>query len=302
MKTSLAPGSQVVTDYLNKAGLTEDLDALGFNLVGYGCTTCIGNSGPLPEAVSAAIAQGDLVATSGALGQPQLRRPREPGRAGELSRLPAAGRRLRARRLDERRHHQGRRSATTTRTSRSICRKSGRPRKEISETVRSVVTAEMFATRYSDVFKGDEQWQKIKVEGGATYGWPMASTYVQNPPYFEGMTMTPEPVTDVEGCEDPRAVRRLDHDRPHLAGRRHLGEGPGRQVPARPPGSGAREFNSYGARRGNHEVMMRGTFANIRIKNHMVPGVEGGVTAQERQAGSDLRRGDGSTSPRRRRW
>jgi aconitate hydratase len=143
--------------------------------------------------------------------------------------------------------------------------------------VRSVVTAEMFATRYSDVFKGDEQWQAIKVEGGATYGWPSSSTYVQNPPYFEGMTMTPEPLTDVVDAHVLALFGdsiTTDHISP--AGDIQVSGPAGkflrdRQVPVA-------DFNSYGARRGNHEVMMRGTFANIRIKNHMVPGIEGGVT------------------------
>jgi aconitate hydratase len=149
--------------------------------------------------------------------------------------------------------------------------------KEVADTVRQVVTAEMFASRYSDVFKGDEQWQGIKVEGGATYGWPAASTYVQNPPYFEGMTMTPAPVTDVENARILALFGdsiTTDHISP--AGDIAVSSPAGKflrdhQVPVS-------DFNSYGARRGNHEVMMRGTFANIRIKNHMVPGVEGGVT------------------------
>ncbi len=143
--------------------------------------------------------------------------------------------------------------------------------------MRTAVTAEMFATRYSDVFKGDEEWQAIKVEGGATYGWPAASTYVQNPPYFEGMTMTPAPVTDVEGAHILALFGdsiTTDHISP--AGDIAVSSPAGHylrdhQVPVA-------DFNSYGARRGNHEVMMRGTFANIRIKNHMTPGVEGGVT------------------------
>jgi aconitate hydratase len=145
------------------------------------------------------------------------------------------------------------------------------------DTVRAVVTAEMFATRYSDVFKGDEQWQKIKVEGGATYGWPTASTYVQNPPYFEGMTMTPEPITDIAGARILALFGdsiTTDHISPagDIQSRGPAGKYlRDHQVPVT-------DFNSYGARRGNHEVMMRGTFANIRIKNHVVPGVEGGVT------------------------
>jgi aconitate hydratase len=276
VKTSLAPGSQVVTDYLNKAGLTEDLDALGFNLVGYGCTTCIGNSGPLPENVSKAIAEGDLVATSVLSGNRNFEGRVNPDvRANYLASPPLvvayalAG----SMNVDITKDAIGYDDENEPVYLSEIWPTS----QEIAETVRSVVTAEMFASRYSDVFKGDEQWQKIKVEGGATYGWPMASTYVQNPPYFEGMTMTPEPITDVTNAKILALFGdsiTTDHISPA-----------GDIASAGPAGKYLREhqvpvteFNSYGARRGNHEVMMRGTFANIRIKNHMVPGVEGGVT------------------------
>ena len=276
VKTSLAPGSQVVTDYLAKAGLTEHLDALGFNLVGYGCTTCIGNSGPLPPEVSAAVAQGDLVACSVLSGNRNFEGRVNPDvRANYLASPPLVVAYALA----------GSMNINITKDPIGYDDKNEPvyladiwpTSKEIGETVRKVVTAEMFATRYSDVFKGDEQWQKIKVEGGATYGWPMASTYVQNPPYFEGMTMTPEPVTDVNSASILALFGdsiTTDHISPA-----------GDITSAGPAGKYLREhqvpvteFNSYGARRGNHEVMMRGTFANIRIKNHMVPGVEGGVT------------------------
>jgi len=276
VKTSLAPGSQVVTDYLAKAGLTEHLDALGFNLVGYGCTTCIGNSGPLPPEVSAAVAQGDLVACSVLSGNRNFEGRVNPDvRANYLASPPLvvayalAG----SMNINITKDPIGYDDRNEPVYLADIWPTS----KEIGETVRKVVTAEMFATRYSDVFKGDEQWQKIKVEGGATYGWPMASTYVQNPPYFEGMTMTPEPVTDVNSASILALFGdsiTTDHISPA-----------GDITSAGPAGKYLREhqvpvteFNSYGARRGNHEVMMRGTFANIRIKNHMVPGVEGGVT------------------------
>jgi aconitate hydratase len=275
VKTSLAPGSQVVTDYLAKAGLQDDLDALGFNLVGYGCTTCIGNSGPLPEAISAAVQKADLVAAAVLSGNRNFEGRVNPDvRANYLASPPLvvayalAG------------------SMNVDITKDPIGYDGDKPvyladiwptTKEIADTVRQVVTAEMFASRYSDVFKGDEQWQGIKVEGGATYGWPAASTYVQNPPYFEGMTMTPAPVTDVENARILALFGdsiTTDHISP--AGDIAVSSPAGKflrdhQVPVS-------DFNSYGARRGNHEVMMRGTFANIRIKNHMVPGVEGGVT------------------------
>jgi aconitate hydratase len=276
VKTSLAPGSQVVTDYLAKAGLTEHLDALGFNLVGYGCTTCIGNSGPLPVEVSAAVAQGDLVACSVLSGNRNFEGRVNPDvRANYLASPPLVVAYALA----------GSMKINITKDPIGYDDKNEPvyladiwpTTKEIAETVRRVVTAEMFAARYSDVFKGDEQWQKIKVEGGATYGWPMASTYVQNPPYFEGMTMTPVPITDVSNASIMALFGdsiTTDHISPA-----------GDITSAGPAGKYLREhqvpvtdFNSYGARRGNHEVMMRGTFANIRIKNHMVPGVEGGVT------------------------
>jgi aconitate hydratase len=276
VKTSLAPGSQVVTDYLAKAGLQDDLDALGFNLVGYGCTTCIGNSGPLPEAISTAINSGDIVAAAVLSGNRNFEGRVNPDvRANYLASPPLvvayaiAG------------------SMTTDLAKDPIGHDpSGQPvfladiwpsTAEIAETVRRHVTAEMFSSRYGDVFKGDEHWQAIRVSGGETYDWPAGSTYVQNPPYFETISMTPDPLTDIQGARILGLFGdsiTTDHISPagdiaasSPAGR-YLRE---RQVPVT-------EFNSYGARRGNHEVMMRGTFANIRIKNAMVKGVEGGVT------------------------
>jgi aconitate hydratase len=276
VKTSLAPGSQVVTDYLNKSGLSEDLDALGFNLVGYGCTTCIGNSGPLPENISAAIAKGDLVATSVLSGNRNFEGRVNPDvRANYLASPPLVVAYALAGSMNVKLTEDA--IGYDDENEPVYLQDIWPTSKEIADTVRSVVTAEMFASRYSDVFKGDEQWQGIKVEGGATYGWPAASTYVQNPPYFEGMTMTPEPLTDVIDAHILALFGdsiTTDHISP--AGDIQVSGPAGkflreRQVPVA-------DFNSYGARRGNHEVMMRGTFANIRIKNHMVPGVEGGVT------------------------
>jgi aconitate hydratase len=276
VKTSLAPGSQVVTDYLAKAGLQDDLDALGFNLVGYGCTTCIGNSGPLPEAISSAIAKGDLVAAAVLSGNRNFEGRVNPDvRANYLASPPLVVAYALAGSInfDITKDPVGYDDENEPVYLADIWPTT----QEIADTVRQVVTAEMFASRYSDVFKGDEQWQAIKVEGGATYGWPAASTYVQNPPYFEGMTMTPAPVTDVENARILALFGdsiTTDHISP--AGDIAVSGPAGKflrdhQVPVS-------DFNSYGARRGNHEVMMRGTFANIRIKNHMVPGVEGGVT------------------------
>jgi aconitate hydratase len=276
VKTSLAPGSQVVTDYLDKAGLTDDLNALGFNLVGYGCTTCIGNSGPLPPPISAAISKGDLVAASVLSGNRNFEGRVNPDvRANYLASPPLvvayalAG----SMNVDITKDAIGYDDENEPVYLSEIWPTS----KDIADMVRSVVTAEMFASRYSDVFKGDEQWQGIKVTSSNVYDWPISSTYVQNPPYFEGMGMEPEPLTDIVGARILGLFGdsiTTDHISP--AGDIAVSGPAGKylrehQVPVS-------EFNSYGARRGNHEVMMRGTFANIRIKNHMVPGVEGGVT------------------------
>jgi aconitate hydratase len=276
VKTSLAPGSQVVTDYLAKAGLSDDLDALGFNLVGYGCTTCIGNSGPLPPEISAAVAAGDLVVASVLSGNRNFEGRVNPDvRANYLASPPlvvayALAGSINVNLIEDPIGYDDENEPVFLN---EIWPSSA----EIAEVVRQVVTAEMFAARYSDVFKGDAQWQAIAVGGGETYGWPVSSTYVQNPPYFEGMTREPAPLTDIVDAHILGLFGdsiTTDHISPagdiaaaSPAGR-YLRE---RQVPVT-------EFNSYGARRGNHEVMMRGTFANIRIRNHMLAGVEGGVT------------------------
>ncbi|WP_375282581.1 aconitate hydratase AcnA [Marinicauda pacifica] len=275
VKTSLAPGSQVVTDYLLKAGLQDDLDALGFNLVGYGCTTCIGNSGPLPEKISKAITEGDLVATSVLSGNRNFEGRVNPDvRANYLASPPLvvayalAG----SMNINLTEDPIGYDDENEPVYLKDIWPSSA----EIAETVKSAVTPEMFASRYADVFKGDEDWQKVETSGGLTYDWP-DSTYVANPPFFEGMS------TDVTPPKDVKDARILglfadsittDHISP--AGSIKADSPAGEYLQAH--GVEPREFNSYGARRGNHEVMMRGTFANIRIKNQMVPGVEGGVT------------------------
>ncbi|WP_182086018.1 aconitate hydratase AcnA [Aureimonas sp. ME7] len=276
VKTSLAPGSQVVTEYLEKAGLQKDLDALGFNLVGYGCTTCIGNSGPLPEAISEAINKNDLVAVSVLSGNRNFEGRVNPDvRANYLASPPLvvayaiAGSMF----VDITKDPLGQ-----DRNGNDVFLKDIWPTtQEVSEIVRRTVTRDLFESRYSDVFKGDPNWQKIATSGGLTYDWDDRSTYVQNPPYFEGMTMTPEPVTDIH---EARVLALFldsittDHISPAGSIKKN---GPAGEYlvshQVRPV-----DFNSYGARRGNHEVMMRGTFANIRIKNQMVPGVEGGIT------------------------
>jgi aconitate hydratase len=276
VKTSLAPGSQVVTDYLTASGLQEDLDALGFNLVGYGCTTCIGNSGPLPTAVSEAVNEHDLVVASVLSGNRNFEGRVNPDvRANYLASPPLvvayaiAG----SLHVNLTTDHIG-----TGKNGKPVYLKDIWPtNKEIADLVRVHITPEMFQRRYSDVFKGDEHWQAIAVEGGETYRWNSSSTYVQNPPYFDGLTMEPPPVTDIN---DARILGLFldsittDHISP--AGSFKANTPAGKYLIERQVAP--KDFNSYGARRGNHEVMMRGTFANIRIKNQMVPGVEGGFT------------------------
>ncbi|TFF25717.1 aconitate hydratase AcnA [Jiella endophytica] len=276
VKTSLAPGSQVVTEYLAKADLQKDLDAMGFNLVGYGCTTCIGNSGPLPEPISEAINENDLVACSVLSGNRNFEGRVNPDvRANYLASPPLvvayaiAGSMF----VDITSEPLGK-----DKNGNDVYLKDIWPTtQEIAEIVRKTVTRDMFETRYADVFKGDEHWQKIDVSGGLTYDWDDRSTYVQNPPYFEGMDAEPKPVTNIEGARVLGLFGdsiTTDHISPAGSIKK---DGPAGEYlvshQVRPV-----DFNSYGARRGNHQVMMRGTFANIRIKNQMVPGTEGGVT------------------------
>ena len=276
VKTSLAPGSQVVTDYLTASGLQEDLDALGFNLVGYGCTTCIGNSGPLPPEISQAISAEDLVACSVLSGNRNFEGRVNPDvKANYLASPPLVVAYALA----------GKMSIDIT-TEPLGTGKGGQPvylkdiwpsTEEINEVMRAHVTPEMFNKRYSDVFKGDEGWQNIKVEGGETYAWNSSSTYVQNPPYFEGLTEKPKPVEDIKKARILSLFGdsiTTDHISP--AGSFKSDTPAGKYLLERQVA--VKDFNSYGSRRGNHEIMMRGTFANIRIKNQMVPGVEGGFT------------------------
>ena len=276
VKTSLAPGSQVVTDYLDKAGLSEELDALGFNLVGYGCTTCIGNSGPLEAPLAKAIADGDLVSCSVLSGNRNFEGRIGPDiKANYLASPPLvvayaiAG----SLRVNLTKDPLGKDTNGNDVFLKDIWPTSH----EIAEIMSKAVTPQMFAERYSDVFKGDEHWQGIEVSGGQTYSWPPASTYVQNPPYFEGMGLDIDAPADVENAR----VLALFGDSittDHIS--------PAGSIKASSPAGvylqehqvSPLDFNSYGSRRGNPEVMMRGTFANIRIKNQMVPGVEGGVT------------------------
>jgi aconitate hydratase len=276
VKTSLAPGSQVVSAYLEAAGLQEDLDAIGFNLVGYGCTTCIGNSGPLPAEISEAIHQNDLVAVSVLSGQPQLRGAHQPDvRANYLASPPLVVVYALAGDMDV---DVANGVIATTPDGRDVYLKDLWPTQaEIAELVERTVTREAFQSKYADVFKGDERWQAVSVSGGETYDWPASSTYIQNPPYFRGMGREKGVIGNVLQARVLAILGDMvttDHISPAGSFKettpagRYLVE---RQVPVR-------EFNSYGSRRGNHEVMMRGTFANIRIRNEMLDGVEGGYT------------------------
>ncbi|MCC0023774.1 MAG: aconitate hydratase AcnA [Hyphomicrobiaceae bacterium] len=276
VKTSLAPGSQVVSEYLKAAGLQEDLDALGFNLVGYGCTTCIGNSGPLPPAISKAVNENDLVACSVLSGNRNFEGRVNPDvRANYLASPPLVVAYAIAGSMN-----------INLATDPLGTGKDGQPvylkdiwptNAEISEIVRQTITAEMFESRYSDVFKGDTHWQNIDVSGGETYSWNSSSTYVQLPPYFDGLTKEPKPVEDVSKARILGLFGdsiTTDHISP--AGSFKADTPAGKYLTERQVAP--KDFNSYGSRRGNHEIMMRGTFANIRIKNQMVPGVEGGFT------------------------
>jgi aconitate hydratase len=276
VKTSLAPGSQVVTDYLNESGLSEDLNALGFDLVGYGCTTCIGNSGPLPESISKVINDNDLVAVSVLSGNRNFEGRVSPDcRANYLASPPlvvafALKGTVRSDMVSE--------PIGTGHDGEPVYLKDIWPsNEEIRSLIDRHVHSDMFRHRYADVYRGDDRWRSIEITGGANYGWPATSTYIQNPPYFSGMTMTPKPLENVDHA---RALAvfgdsiTTDHIspagaiKPDSPAGRYLLE---HQVPRS-------EFNSYGARRGNHEVMMRGTFANIRIRNRMLQNVEGGFT------------------------
>ena len=276
VKTSLAPGSQVVAEYLDKSGLQKDLDKLGFNLVGFGCTTCIGNSGPLPPENSKAINDNDLVAAAVLSGNRNFEgRVNADVRANYLASPPLvvsyaiAG----SMNVDVAKEPLG-----VDQKGKKVFLKDIWPsNKEIGEFVAKNITRQMFSSKYADVFKGDANWRKISVKGGVTYDWDRKSTYVQNPPYFVGMGRHPKPLEDIV---DARVLALLlnsittDHISP--AGSIKVDSPAGKYLVGHKVKPA--DFNQYGTRRGNHEVMMRGTFGNIRIKNQMVPGVEGGLT------------------------
>ena len=277
VKTSLAPGSQVVTDYLEKSGLQTDLDALGFDLVGYGCTTCIGNSGPLAPPISNAINGNDIVAASVLSGNRNFEGRVSPDvRANFLASPPLVVAYALKGTVTE--------DITTTpigqdQDGKDVMLADIWPSNdEVREHRTKNIDRAMFETRYADVYKGDEHWQAINVEASDTYRWNPTSTYVANPPYFEGMEMEPAPVTDIVDAK-PLAILGDSVTTDHIS--------PAGSIKADSPAGvylqehqvSKADFNSYGSRRGNHDVMIRGTFANIRIRNEMVPGVEGGVTS-----------------------
>jgi aconitate hydratase len=273
VKSSLAPGSKVVTEYYEQAGLTPYLDALGFNLVGYGCTTCIGNSGPLPDEISTAVTEGDLVVCAVLSGNRNFEaRIHSEVKANYLASPPLVVAYALAGRMDIDLHNEplGQGADGNDVYLRDVWPTSD----EIKETIAQAVQAEMFSRTYADVFTGDDSWRALDTPEGDLFAWDPRSTYVRLPPYFEGMPREPAPVTDVQGA---RCLVMLgdsvttDHISPAGAIR-----------PDSPAGTylvehgvERREFNSYGSRRGNHEVMVRGTFANVRLKNLLVPGSEG---------------------------
>jgi aconitate hydratase len=276
VKTSLAPGSQVVSEYLEAAGLQEDLDKIGFNLVGYGCTTCIGNSGPILPALSKAIADGDLVATSVLSGNRNFEGRISPDvRANYLASPPLVVAYALAGTMDI---DITKDAIGQDQNGNDVFLKDIWPtNKEINDLVAKTVTREAFLKKYADVFKGDEKWQAVQTPDSETYDWPAASTYIQNPPYFQGMSKDPGTIKNLKDAKVLAILGDMvttDHISPAGSFKDTTPAGQyllDRQVPVR-------EFNSYGSRRGNHEVMMRGTFANIRIKNEMLDGVEGGYT------------------------
>ena len=279
VKTSLAPGSQVVSDYYAAAGLQQDLDALGYNLVGYGCTTCIGNSGPLPEPIAEAVDEGDLVVAAVLSGNRNFEGRIHPQvRANYLASPPLvvayalAG----SMRVDLRNDALGEGADGKPVYLKDIWPSNA----EIQDTIRKALTPEMFRRRYANVQQGPEEWRKVKVKTGVTFEWDRSSTYIAHPPYFEGMSKQPRPLSDVQLAR-PLALLgdsiTTDHISPAGSIKKESPAGEYlMSFQVRPT-----DFNSYGARRGNHEVMMRGTFANIRIRNEMVPGIEGGMTRHQ---------------------
>jgi aconitate hydratase len=281
VKTTLAPGSKVVMDYYERAGLLPYLDKLGFNLVGYGCTTCIGNSGPLPEAVSQAVNEHDLTVVSVLSGNRNFEGRINPDvKMNYLASPPLVVAYSLAGTMDI---DLDREPLGTDPEGRPVFLKDIWPSpQEVQTVVASSVAADMFTTDYADVFKGDDNWRGLSVPTGDTFDWEQQSTYVARPPYFDGMPAEPAPVTDIHGA---KVLAKLgdsvttDHISPAGAIKATAPAG----LYLTEHGIDRADFNSYGSRRGNHEVMIRGTFANIRLRNQLAPGTEGGVTKKDGQ-------------------
>jgi aconitate hydratase len=279
VKTSLAPGSKVVTEYLDRAGLTEPLEELGFNLVGYGCTTCIGNSGPLPDEISAAVGEHDLAVCSVLSGNRNFEGRINPDvRMNYLASPPlvvayAIAGTMDIDLVDDPLGVDG--------DGNEVYLKDIWPStKEIAQTVEEAVQSDMFRKSYGEVFDGDERWNSLKVPTGDRFAWDADSTYVRQPPYFEGLPPEPTPVEDVQGA---RVLAKLGDSvtTDHISPAGSIKEDGPAGAYLKEHGVQKRDFNSYGSRRGNHEVMMRGTFANIRLRNQLAPGTEGGVTKKD---------------------
>jgi aconitate hydratase len=278
VKTTLAPGSKVVMDYYERAGLTPYLEKLGFSLVGFGCTTCIGNSGPLPEAISAAVAENDLAVAAVLSGNRNFEGRINPDvKMNYLASPPLVVAYALAGTMDIDLINE---PIGTGSSGQAVYLRDLWPAPtEIEQIVETAVAAEMFTRDYADVFSGDERWQELDVPPGETFAWDPDSTYVRHPPYFEGMQISPSPVTDIHGA---RVLAMLgdsvttDHISP--AGAIKTDSPAGKYLTEH--GVQRPDFNSYGSRRGNHEVMIRGTFANIRLRNQLAPGTEGGVTVK----------------------
>ncbi len=277
VKTSLAPGSKVVTEYYKKAGLTPYLDKLRFNLVGYGCTTCIGNSGPLPAEISEIINSKDLVAVSVLSGNRNFEgRINSEVRANYLMSPPLVVAYALAGRIDI---DMAKEPLGTDQQGKPVYLRDIWPTpKEVGDLIAQCIDGGMFQGSYADVYKGDQRWQSLDVPAGETFAWDSSSTYIKDPPYFEGMGLKPPEVNDITGA---RVLAVLGHsvttDHISPAGSIKQDSPAGKYLVA-PRRASVKDFNSYGSRRGNHEVMMRGTFANIRLRNKMVPGLEGGFT------------------------
>jgi aconitate hydratase len=279
VKTSLAPGSKVVTEYLDRAGLTEPLEELGFNLVGYGCTTCIGNSGPLPDEISAAVGEHDLAVCSVLSGNRNFEGRINPDvKMNYLASPPLVVAYAIAGTMDIDLVDD---PLGVDAEGQEVYLKDIWPStKEIAQTVEEAVQSDMFRKSYGEVFDGDERWNGLEVPTGDRFAWDEDSTYVRQPPYFEGLPPEPTPVEDVQGA---RVLAKLGDSvtTDHISPAGSIKEDGPAGAYLKEHGVQKRDFNSYGSRRGNHEVMMRGTFANIRLRNQLAPGTEGGVTKKD---------------------